>query len=326
MPTISVCIPIYKSEKYIAQCAHSLFKQTLNDIEYIFINDCTPDKSIDILEAIIQQYPNRKNQIRIIHHNTNKGIAAVRNTALHHATAEYIIYCDSDDWVENDMYEHLYNKATQTKADIVWCKYDTTTDPIILFSPSQDITYTNIDYIKKICLGQFHGATWNKLIKREVLINNNIIFLEGNDMMEDESIILRILCFANNIQYVDKTLYHYIQHSNSITRQPKHLEIIANITEAGKYICKLKRGHPEIMKYWYWYEQRNKLSMISSNGISLNTFRTTWPESTKVSLILSNPTLHLHNKIIYCSLCVGTTSLLSIKRWLSKAIKIKKGL
>lgn len=263
MPTISVCIPIYKSEKYIAQCAHSLFKQTLNDIEYIFINDCTPDKSIDILEAIIQQYPNRKNQIRIIHHNTNKGIAAVRNTALHHATAEYIIYCDSDDWTDTNMYKYLYNKAIQTKADIVWCRYDTTTDPILLFSPSTDITYTNIDYIKKICLGQFHGSTWNKLIRRELLISNNLSFIEGQNMLEDESMILRVLCFANNIQYVDKTLYHYIQHENSITRQPKYLEIIANITEAGKYICKLKSEHPEIMKFWHWYEQRNKLTMMS---------------------------------------------------------------
>ena len=321
MPTISVCIPIYKSEKYIAQCAHSLFIQTLDDIEYIFINDCTPDKSIDILEAIIQQYPNRKNQIRIIHHNTNKGIAAVRNTALHHATAEYIIYCDSDDWVDINMYKYLYNKAIQTKADIVWCRYDTTTDPILLFSPSTDITYTNIDYIKKICLGQFHGSTWNKLIRKELLISNNLSFIEGQNILEDESMILRVLCFANNIQYVDKTLYHYIQHENSITRQPKYLEIIANITEASKYICKLKSEHPEIMKFWHWYEQRNKLTMMSCNGISLNTFKTTWPESTKIALILSNPTLRLHNKLLYCSLCLGTTSILSIKQFLTKRIK-----
>ncbi len=324
MPKVSICVPIYNSEQYIETCAHSLFRQTLEDIEYIFVNDCTPDKSIDILRHIASQYPKRTNQIKIVNHHTNKGIAAVRNTCLQNATGEYIIYCDSDDWVEPDIYQCMYNKAIETQADIVWCKYDTTLDPIVLFSPKTGETYTNIDYIKRICLGQFHGATWNKLIKRNILIDNSLHFVEGCNMMEDESMILRILCFAHNIQYVDKILYHYVQHKNSITRHPKYSDIITNITEASKYILQLASIYPEVTRYWYWYEQRHKLTMIARNEIALDNFKALWPESTKLALIITNPTLRLHNKIIYISLCLGSTAILSVKQKITNKIKSMK--
>ena len=109
---VSVCIPVYGVEKYIEKCARSLFEQTMQDgIEFIFVNDCTKDRSIEILEQVLAEYPHRKEQTRIIHHEKNRGLVAARNTGLAYASGEYIIHCDSDDWVELDMYEKMYKKA-----------------------------------------------------------------------------------------------------------------------------------------------------------------------------------------------------------------------
>ena len=120
MPKISIIIPIYNVAKYIEKCVCSLMEQTLDDIEYIFVNDCTLDNSIEILQKTLEKYPNRKDSCKIIHHDTNKGPAVTRNTGLELAIGEYIAFCDSDDWVEITMYEELYNKAKKENADIVY--------------------------------------------------------------------------------------------------------------------------------------------------------------------------------------------------------------
>ena len=120
MPKVSVIIPIYNVEKYIERCVRSLFEQTLDDIEYIFVNDCTQDKSIEILTSIIKEYPQRIPSIRILNHTTNQGLTKTRNTGLAVATGDYIAHCDSDDWVDLDMYRQLYVQAEETKSDIVY--------------------------------------------------------------------------------------------------------------------------------------------------------------------------------------------------------------
>lgn len=123
-PKVSVIIPVYGVERYIEQCARSLFEQTMQDgIEYIFVDDCSPDKSIEILENVLREYPHRRLQTRIIRHTENQGLGGARKTGMEYATGEYIIHCDSDDWVEPDMYETLYRKATEENADIVGCDY-----------------------------------------------------------------------------------------------------------------------------------------------------------------------------------------------------------
>ena len=119
MTKVSVIIPVYGVEKYIARCAHSLFSQTMREgIEFIFIDDCTPDRSIDILCEVLEQYPHRKAQTRIVKMPTNSGLPAVRRHGIQLAKGDYIIHCDSDDWVDIRMYETMYRKAMEENADI----------------------------------------------------------------------------------------------------------------------------------------------------------------------------------------------------------------
>ncbi|MDR0829587.1 MAG: glycosyltransferase, partial [Prevotellaceae bacterium] len=112
-PAVSILVPIYKVSAYIERCAHSLFQQTFENIEYIFVNDCTPDDSIEKLQKIIEQYPNRKPFVKIIHHKKNRGLAETRNTALYNSTGKYIQHIDSDDYIELNMIEEMYKKAIE---------------------------------------------------------------------------------------------------------------------------------------------------------------------------------------------------------------------
>ena len=102
MPKVSVIIPIYKVEAFIVRCVNSLMRQTLSDIEYIFVNDATPDNSMALLQLIVNSYPERKEQVRIVEHEYNQGLPAARNSGLAVATGKYIFHCDSDDYMEDE--------------------------------------------------------------------------------------------------------------------------------------------------------------------------------------------------------------------------------
>ena len=95
MPKVSVIIPIYGVEKYIERCVRSLFEQTLDDIEYLFIDDCSPDGSVRIIMRILDEYPNRKEQVIIHRMEQNSGQAKVREWGMKNATGDYVIHCDS---------------------------------------------------------------------------------------------------------------------------------------------------------------------------------------------------------------------------------------
>ena len=123
MPKVSVIIPVYAVEKYIERCARSMFEQTLDDIEYLFVDDCTPDRSIEIFRQVLEKSPHRKSQVTIHRMEQNSGQAVVRKWGMQNATGEYIIHCDSDNWVEVDMYRSMYEKAIEEDADVVICDH-----------------------------------------------------------------------------------------------------------------------------------------------------------------------------------------------------------
>ena len=112
-------IPIFGVEKFIERCAVSLFEQTYPNIEYIFVNDCTKDKSIDILKEVVERYPTRNPQVRIIEHEKKTGLAGARNTAVAAATGEFLMHVDSDDYVDKEIVSKSVSRQLETNADIV---------------------------------------------------------------------------------------------------------------------------------------------------------------------------------------------------------------
>ena len=136
---VSVYVPVYGVEKYIEKCVRSLFEQTLDDLEYIFVDDCSPDDSIRILEQVLEEYPNRKPQVKIVRHEVNQGVCTARRTGIQHTTGEYIACCEPDDWVETTMYEELYKKAKETGVDMVACDHYIEFMPGVKYATSHHI-------------------------------------------------------------------------------------------------------------------------------------------------------------------------------------------
>lgn len=229
-PKVSIIIPIYGVELYIERCARSLFEQTLDDMEYIFIDDCTPDNSVHILENVLSEYPNRKSQTKIIRMPTNSGVAAVRRHGIQLVKGKYIIHCDSDDWVEPNMYEDMYNAAISKNFDITICDYYESLSIIKHNHISQIIPY-NIDLlIRGLILGKIHGSLCNKLVKRELYLKK-IIYPQYN-MQEDLTILLQLMNHAKSVIHIQRPYYHYYVNHNSITRSDDFYNILKKGNDA----------------------------------------------------------------------------------------------
>lgn len=220
MPKVSVIVPIYNVEKYIERCVRSLFEQTLDDIEYIFVNDCTPDNSILILKKILEEYPKRKPQTKILNHEQNQGQAGARTTGMKAMTGEFMIHCDPDDWVDIDMYETMYNKAKEGNFDIVACNW--------ILEHNNNSIKQNFDYaqtpLDSLTQCKFHPSLWNKLIKTQIVKKLSIYPYHNINCGEDLNVTIRAMYFAKSICVINFHPYHYRYNSSSITNQ-KHKQI-----------------------------------------------------------------------------------------------------
>lgn len=216
---VSVIIPIYGQEKYIERCARSLFEQSLKSIEYIFVDDCTPDNSIDILEKVADDYPDRKDHIKIIHHKSNVGVSMSRQDGMTMASGEYVIHCDPDDWVEKDMYETLYAKASGENLDVVICDFSAESDSVEVISqrPAECKSASVLGSISGRHLKPLHGSLCNKLIKADCLAD--VKFPPGVNYCEDVFVLFQVFKGERNIGYVDKAMYHYrVDVPNSLVK------------------------------------------------------------------------------------------------------------
>ena len=234
---VSVIVPIYKVEKFISRCVLSLMNQTLEEVEFIFVNDATPDNSMRLLKEIIVLYPNRKAQVHLIDHIENCGLSAARNTGLRLANGEYIFHCDSDDFLDSDALEQMYRAAKENEADIVW------TDWYLSFKKNerymkQPCYATPIEALKGMLSGSMKYNVWNKLIKRELYISNEIFFPDGYGMGEDMTII-RLFSCAKKVSYIPKAFYHYVKLNNGAFSQ----------TYSECHLLELKHNAQETLAY-----------------------------------------------------------------------------
>ena len=207
-PLVSILIPIYHVEGYICRCAVSLFSQTYSNLEFVFVDDSSPDTSIILLEDILKSRPVPQANVKIIHHDRNRGLAAARNTAIENATGEFIVHVDSDDWIESDAIEQLVLKQIETGADIVSCNsiahYSDHTELMIepeYISPSEMVHRTvemTLDHV-----------IWRRLIRASLYRDNGVRCVEGVNIGEDHHTLPILAYYAKSIAKVDKALWHY---------------------------------------------------------------------------------------------------------------------
>ena len=292
---VSVIVPIYKVEKFIERCVRSLMEQTLQEVEYIFVDDATPDKSIEVLQACLTQYPDRK--ATILNHQQNQGLPAARNTGLAIATGEYIFHCDSDDYVEPTMLEELYNAVQKNDADIVWCDWFLTfaENERYMKQPSFD---TPLEAMKAMLSGGMKYNVWNKLVRRSLYAENGIQFPAGYGMGEDMTMMM-LFAHAQKVAYVPQAFYHYVKLNTeafSQTYSDRHLiELKHNIQRICDYMQKVLGKQVE--KELAFFKLDAKFPFLISNDSQKHQLWKEWyPEVN--AYILQNKNVSLRSRYL----------------------------
>lgn len=215
---ISILVPVYGAEKYISRCARSLFGQTYANIEFVFVNDCTPDRSIEILKSVLEDYPQRQSQTKIINHDKNRGVAAARNTLLDNATGDYILWVDADDFIKKNTIELLIKKIIGNDVDII-C-FGTTVHSVYGDKPLPLFNGTSPkELIIDLLSGRIFTVLWGNMIKKTLFTDNNILFIEGLDIGEDMFVLIKLLFYSKKISVEKSILYYYDDtNDNSLVR------------------------------------------------------------------------------------------------------------
>lgn len=325
--SVSVIIPIYKVEMYIERCARSLLGQTLDDVEFIFVDDCTPDKSIEILQNVINDYPQRKDYIRIVQMPQNSGQAAVRKYGTSLASGKYIIHCDSDDWVDCTIYEKLYKKAESEWSDLVFYDFYKTN------GESCKVIKRNATYKDKSALiselleGKLMGCMWGVLVKAELY--RNIEWPLGN-MMEDLAIVVQLVMRSNKNSYVPESLYYYYYNEMSITKTFNYDFAYKRFLQAYDNLEMLFA----VMNRAYIYNQftsqifvlkvRTKIYLLSPYILDSDCrkiWKTKWSDLT-IDKVFKNTEVSQIHKFIYCLSIVGIYPLYKIVKMYTRSISV----
>lgn len=204
MIKVSIIVPVYNVEKYLKKCLDSLVNQSLKAVEIIVVNDGSTDSSQKIIDLYDDKYPNI-----IALTKKNGGLSDARNYGMRYASGEYIGFVDSDDYVELNMYELMYQKAKEDDCDIVEC------DLFHDYADGRDEEYGIEYYDKKMMLMMGRSVVWNKIYRRTWLESTGVKFLKGL-IYEDVAFYSMIVPYINRISYVNIPLIHYVQRRNSL--------------------------------------------------------------------------------------------------------------
>lgn len=250
---VSVIVPVYNVEKFLSRCLDSLIRQTLEDIEIICVNDSSTDNSLSIL----QYYAKRDARISVIS-QANQGVSVARNTGMKFATGEYIGFVDSDDWIDLNFYEKLYNAAKKEDADIACCSSIRVHDsgrklPKVTVKKYQVITGLNEKF--RVTNTPRMSYVWNKIYRRKNLLNRNIKFPVNVTCCEDVYFTIDALYSSRKIVTVPEVLYYYWVNTKSATRtmtDRKNQDVIA----ARAYFIDFAKKHGVFVREKFFVKQK----------------------------------------------------------------------
>ena len=204
---VSIIAPIYGVEKYIKRFTKSVLSLDYDNIEFIFVNDCTKDNSIQVLSDVVKSNPNKADRVRIINHEVNKGLAGARLTGINNATGDYVWLVDSDDYINEKAIEealpYMYN------GDDLICSnfYRVTSDGI-------KEVYIERPTVKSIITSFSSPSVWKYFIKRSLITMNNIYPIQGINFSEDHLLMARLALKANRISYLNNSFFYYYDCTN----------------------------------------------------------------------------------------------------------------
>lgn len=255
---VSVLVPVYGVEKYIERCAVSLFEQTYEDVEYIFVDDCSPDRSVSILRSVVELYPKRKAQVRIVSNEKNLGLGATRARALDEATGEGVMHVDSDDYLPPQAIELLWRKMQETDADIVDGAWQRVTpngvsQPIMPYQGRNAERYLRL----LLCQNIVQNNVWGKLFKRSLYTKHGINGVAGIDLAEDYSLMARLMLHAKRAFITDSVYFYCDDNAVSYTH-----------TTSPRHVRSLLRANRVVMDYYAANDPNSRYLVPLQMGIT----------------------------------------------------------
>ena len=205
---VSICIPIYNAGLYLERCVRSLFEQTYENLEYLFVDDCSSDNSINLLNNVIDEYPSRKDAVKIIRHETNKGVCTARNTLLTSLSGDFFTFVDADDYIPHTAVELLVSKQMETNADLVSgdILIESKDDNAYLEEPSYESAYEMLKYIVS---QQGHHENWGRLYRSDTIRKNNLFYTPGINIGEDWLFLVKYVLHTSKIASIHQVVYYY---------------------------------------------------------------------------------------------------------------------
>lgn len=215
-PLVSIIVPVYNVEDVLTRCLDSLRGQSLRDIEIILVDDASPDRCGEICDW----YAMKDTRFRVIHHPENQGVSVARNTGIANASADYLMFVDSDDWVHEDFCKDAYECAVNNQADLVMFRFQSENSyPRFRWKDSSIMhngIKTRLEAMELIETSRkgVGPAVWNKLYRKELF--QNISFPPGY-FHEDSGTTYKLVWKASRIYFLNKVLYNYCYHGGSIS-------------------------------------------------------------------------------------------------------------
>ena len=268
-PQVSIIVPVYNVENYIERCLNSLVNQTFKDIEIITINDGSTDKSLELINKYV------KEDIRVsVIDLGDEGVSYCRNLGIEKANGKYIMFVDSDDWIDSNMIEVMYKKAEENKLDLVMCSYirefkDHSKEKI--FNLPEEIIYKE-DKVKNELLRKLVGpvkeelsnpemldalgTVWGKLYRTDILKENKIKFVDLKEIGSAEDTLFNIFTFnyLKKVMFLNKPMYHYWRDNpKSVTSQ---------------YNSKLKEQRKVFFKYISDFIKENNFEQVFEEALN----------------------------------------------------------
>ena len=265
MIKLSILIPIYNVEKYFSRCLDSLFHEQAKDlVEYIFVDDCSKDESVNILKTYMSKHP--EENIRLITHEHNQGLAAARLTGITHAEGVYVWCIDSDDWIENDAIDILLKNIGDERLDIIWFSAKWHGGENYNRRPK-----TNAD---TILYNLAWASIWSCITKKDFLLKNNILPYIGYNYGEDFNMTARMACMTNSTKQIKDILYNYRRESSG-----SYTDLCVNKNREIKLLLEKTRGTLNVINYYrsqnkfdkhrraIFFNQANMLNQLKRNNI-----------------------------------------------------------
>lgn len=312
---VSVIVPMYNVASLIQRCIHSLCSQTYRHLELIFVNDCSKDDTVAVVEALLASENLDGIEYKLITHEQNMGVAAARNTGLDAASGKYIYYVDSDDYVEADTIESLVTEAEENDNDIVSCEWLLEFGKNARHMVQPEFT-TGEELFRQMCYGRARWNLWLFLVKRSLYEDNHLRFVPGVNMGEDMMIMLKMSLLAGKASVIHRPLYHYIQtNAAAISKdiRPSIPQIKANVENVETFVAeRFGTSHEQELT-------QLKLSLklpllISDQKSSYEQWLSLWPEVNR--MISGNPSASWRTNLIQKSAVSRRFLVIRLYYWL----------